>query len=252
MDPGGGWGGSCTGTLRRSSRAKKIRLVVNERGLTVIVPRRFRVTKDLEPLLERHLEWILRSLEKMKTRAAQERPSGEDGTPAPLPGVIPLPALGEVWRVEFVDLSEKARADYVYSEGGGLIRLLRSFTPAEAAEALRIWLRLRAKDALPPLLRELSATFWPDQPVNRVFVKELRSRWGSCSSRRNVNLNCRLLFLPPDLVRHVMLHELCHLLEMNHSAAFYAHLRTVDPETDRHIEELRDAWRRVPAWAQDL
>ena len=65
----------------------------------------------------------------------------------------------------------------------------------------------------------------------------------------NINLNSKLLFLPPDLVRHVMLHELCHMFEMNHSAAFYARLRDADPEADRHIAEMRGAWNRVPPWA---
>ena len=237
----GDGGAPLWGTLRRCPRSKRIRLIVDERGLTVTVPLSFRFRKDLSPLLEKHLVWILRSVDKERGRY-----------PVTLPEHIELPALGERWDVELVPPEDRlsGRASRLSPEGG-VIRLSRTLTQTEALRALQIWLRLRGKEALPPLLLELAAEFVGPDSVARVFVKEMKTRWGSCSSRRNINLNAHLLFLPPDLVRHVMLHELCHLSEMNHSAAFYARLNTMDPEAERHIAELRRAWRRVPAWAAE-
>ena len=235
------------GTLRRSPRSRRIRLIVDERGLTVTVPLSFRFRKNLSPILEKHLAWILRSVDKVSLRAKER-----GRYPVTLPEHIELPALGERWDIELVPPEDRlsGRASRLSPEGG-IIRLSRALTQTEALRALQIWLRLRGKDALPPLLRELAAEFVGPEAVARVFVKEMKTRWGSCSSRRNINLNAHLLFLPPDLVRHVMLHELCHLTEMNHSTAFYARLNAMDPEAERHITELRKAWRRVPAWAAE-
>ncbi|MCR4817838.1 MAG: M48 family metallopeptidase [Fretibacterium sp.] len=235
------------GTLRRSPRSKRIRLIVDERGLTVTVPPSFRFKNNLTPLLEKHLAWILRSVDRVSLRAKER-----GRYPVTLPDHITLPALGESWAVELVPPEDcPAGRRLRLSAQGGVIRLSRAATQAEALRSLRTWLRLRARAALPPLLRELAAEFVGPDAVARVFVKELKSRWGSCSSRRNINLNARLLFLPPDLVRHVMLHELCHLAEMNHSSAFYARLNAMDPEAPRHIAELRTAWRLIPAWAAE-
>lgn len=56
----------------------------------------------------------------------------------------------------------------------------------------------------------------------RVVIKQVRSCWGSCSARRNINLSLFLMLLPARFADYVMLHELCHLKEMNHSARFWA------------------------------
>ncbi len=75
--------------------------------------------------------------------------------------------------------------------------------------------------------------------VRRVFIKNSRSRWGSCSEHRNLNFNYRLLFLPPHLAEYVVAHELCHLREMNHSPAFWALVAETVPQYKSARAELR-------------
>jgi predicted metal-dependent hydrolase len=74
------------------------------------------------------------------------------------------------------------------------------------------------------------------------------SRWGSCSARGDISLNYQLLFLPPPLLRHVLLHELCHTVEMNHSPRFWATVRRFEPDLDSMRVEMRQAWTHVPDW----
>ena len=67
----------------------------------------------------------------------------------------------------------------------------------------------------------------------RVTIRNQKSRWGSCSSKGNLNFNCLLMLCPKEVLDSVVVHELCHRKEMNHSPKFYAEVRRVFPEYDR-------------------
>ena len=99
----------------------------------------------------------------------------------------------------------------------------------------------RAKELLPKLLEELSGSMNRQIKVtdgrgrvvespfsyNRLFLKNNVSNWGSCSTKRNINLNVNLVNLPEHLIRYVILHELCHLVYMNHGPRFHSLLDSV-------------------------
>ncbi len=73
----------------------------------------------------------------------------------------------------------------------------------------------------------------------RVAIRDQRSRWGSCSKKGNLNFNYRLLFLPLPLVDLVIVHELCHLKEFNHSSAFWALVEQTIPDLALRRNALR-------------
>ena len=223
-------------TVRRSARAKHVRFVVSADGLVVVVPNRFCVSRDLPPLLEEKKDWIAAALKKVAARAQQKADTNK------VPDVIYLPALEEQFRVSFAPLARER-----LTEESGVLTLTSDFSENEAIVALNRWLHAKGRDKLPGLL---------DEEAKRhrfsylgITIKEQKSRWGSCSSNGNINLNSRLLFLPIYLVRHVLLHELCHLQEMNHSKAFHNLLNRIDPDAAKHALQLRQAWRFVPGWA---
>ena len=64
----------------------------------------------------------------------------------------------------------------------------------------------------------------------RVTVRDQRSRWGSCSSKHNLNFNWKLILAPPEALTYVVIHELCHLKDFNHSPRFWAEVRARMPE----------------------
>lgn len=73
---------------------------------------------------------------------------------------------------------------------------------------------------------------------NTIYVKDVSSHWGSCSIRRNLNFNYRLAMLPVELADYVIIHELCHLREMNHSAAFWS-------EVEKYLPDYREKRQRL-------
>jgi predicted metal-dependent hydrolase len=75
-----------------------------------------------------------------------------------------------------------------------------------------------------------------------------RTRWGSCSTRGTVSLNCSLVFLAPEVVRYLFVHELAHTQHMNHSPAFWRLVESLEPDYRRLDRELLAGWRTVPLW----
>ncbi len=68
---------------------------------------------------------------------------------------------------------------------------------------------------------------------NRITIRCQHTRWGSCSSKGNLNFNCLLILLPDEIIDSVIVHELCHRKQMNHSAKFYAEIEKVFPDYKR-------------------
>ena len=69
-----------------------------------------------------------------------------------------------------------------------------------------------------------------DVHPGRITIRNQKTRWGSCSAKGNLNFNCLLMMAPKEVIDSVVVHELCHLLEMNHSPKFYEHVLSVFPD----------------------
>ncbi|WRY50327.1 M48 family metallopeptidase [Clostridium intestinale] len=75
--------------------------------------------------------------------------------------------------------------------------------------------------------------------VNSVRVKDVKTRWGSCSSKRNINLSYKLIMAPKEVIGYVIVHELCHLKEMNHSEKFWREVSNIIPNYKVYLEHLK-------------
>ncbi len=77
------------------------------------------------------------------------------------------------------------------------------------------------------------------KPIGRIAIRNTRTRWGSCSSKGNLNFSYRLSLLPAHLSDYVVIHELCHLREFNHGSGFWDLVALLDPDFNAHREELK-------------
>ncbi len=95
----------------------------------------------------------------------------------------------------------------------------------------------KAKEIIPKKVE-----FYADKigvTYNKITIRCQRTRWGSCSSKGNLNFNCLLVLLPDEIIDSVVVHELCHRKQMNHSAKFYAEIEKVFPDYNRCCQWLK-------------
>ena len=92
------------------------------------------------------------------------------------------------------------------------------------------------------VLPEIAAHFAPMVGVDygRITIRAQRTRWGSCSAEGNLNFNCLLMLMPDDVMEYVVVHELCHRKEMNHSARFWAEVERVLPDYRERLRWLKE------------
>jgi predicted metal-dependent hydrolase len=105
-------------------------------------------------------------------------------------------------------------------------------------------LRIEAKHYIPARVNHLAEKY--NFNYNNVFIKNIRSRWGSCSKKRNVNFSLHLMLLPEELIDYVILHELAHTEEHNHSKKFWAVLDKIYGDSKTIDRKLRDY--RIGIW----
>lgn len=143
-----------------------------------------------------------------------------------------LTASGDVFELR-IEASMRRKADYTFDEGGAVI-VLR--LPEIEEGALRQLVRRFAKDALSCRVAYHAKAL--GLSYSALSVRDQSSRWGSCSVRRGISLNWRLVLLQPELQDYIILHELAHLTEMNHGKRFWALLDRYDPHRVAHEAAL--------------
>ena len=171
--------------IRRSERARRVRITVHHDERVVLTVPRLVSDKSAHAFLETRIDWIKKTVERFRKR---------------MPGLL-LPRL--------------SRRDYTKHK--------------EAARQL-IEERLLHWNSIYKFV------------YHRVSIRKTRSRWGSCSKKGNLNFNYRILFLPPELVDYVIVHELCHLQELNHGRAFWELVGQTIPDYKAHRRALQLAY----------
>lgn len=220
--------------IKRHQRARHVKLrAVATQGLVITVPMRFNI-REIPTILQDNQAWIMRHLAAL--------PRQENII---LPDKIDLPACNESWSVKQLCTASQVR---LYTRHSYREILLEGKLDGckIAGKLLRDWVVKRAKATLPNWLAQLSVE--TQLAYTKVSVRCQKTLWGSCTHANAIQLNYKLLYLPLSLVRHVMIHELCHTIHHNHSNRFWAHVARYDQDWKMHARALRQAEQYVPSW----
>ena len=219
--------------VRISSRTKYGRLrVLPNTGLEVVLPLG-RDPATAAQIVNEHKEWITRTLKRVCGKAPEN----------PESMVVPDHILlhGGIMRVPVV-----AAGLCAPRQDNALMLRSRAGDMAAAAKEMQIWVKKYAARSLGEDVHALSREH--GMPYSALRFRRQKSRWGSCTSRGALSLNVCLVFLPLDLARHVILHELAHTRHCNHGPGFWKTLFAMEPDALALDKRLRSAWRHVPAW----
>ncbi|MGB3202374.1 MAG: SprT family zinc-dependent metalloprotease [Nodosilinea sp.] len=230
--------------IRESCRARHVSIKVHLNGqIEVVVPNGFDHTQ-VPALLDRRRDWLWRS----QLRLAHQTAGLTDDHFEEKPDQIEVRSRCQTWQVGYQPAAARTLA---LTQSAPQTLLLRGpiDDSTTCADLLRQWLSRKARAEFAPWLRELS--FVLKLPFERISIRGQKTRWASCSSNKNISLNYKLLFLPPELVHYVFVHELCHTVHMNHSAAFWQLVEEKQPGHQQYRDEIRNGWQYVPRWVED-
>jgi predicted metal-dependent hydrolase len=224
--------------LLRRARRKSIGFTVGPEGLAVSAPR-WVGQGEIEAALREKSSWILRKLAEQRDRQRRveaARVEWRDGATLPFLGETVILVLDP--RVAGAVLNTDAQALPGVPKLTLHIGLPQTAQPAQIRDVVQSWLQRQARR----ILEERCAYFAPRLGVRvaRMRLSSAQTRWGSASADGSIHLNWRLVHFGLPVIDYVVAHELAHLREMNHSAAFWDVVRSVIPDLEDRKAQLRD------------
>ncbi|MDR0499907.1 MAG: M48 family metallopeptidase [Coriobacteriales bacterium] len=248
---------------RVSSRAKHLGIRMTNHGeLSLVIPQRMargNVSNDeLYRFLEQHRDWIQKTYRRQLPLIKAHKDSEKQG----LPKELVFECLRERWQIEYQETEEeciKAELNFLpeHNDYTGRYKIWGNINSIElCAAALRHLVAVCAQEKLVLYARDIaeniqryhkSLGFQAKLP-KEIKIVDRKTTWGTCSRDGLIKLDCKLLFFPEAQARQVVLHELSHLHEHNHSERFYSLLYSLPGSSKINEKANRKATIFIPAW----
>jgi len=233
-----------TYAVRVSARARSVSLrVLPDLVLEVTIPKRFD-QRQIPEIVRENRDWI----ESAFDEARREGLGIKEPWP---PQSLNLAAIDQQLTIQFDALPKGRVRPQALLRGEEMIIITpdaRTEPQKQIAGLVAALLKKKARQLLEPLV--LLHAQEHGMVYRRLTVRGQRTLWGSYSSSGTLSLNYKLLFLPPELVDYVVLHELAHTRHMNHSRAFWQLLERMAPGALQLDQRVNDEARRVPRWLE--
>lgn len=212
------------------SNARRLKLRIRAEGIFLTLPPKVSEV-TVQQFLQASQGWMEEHWQKLQLSPAEQShiqvATGE---------LIVFPVLAQQRSIQLI--SSAATKKVVEQDNLLLV-------PDQHAEKLlKQWVLQQAKLILPIRLAELAQRH--KFKYQQCKVRHAKSRWGSCSSLGVINLNAALILMPVELLDYVLLHELCHTRQMNHSDQFWAEMFAVDSECKSHRQAVMQF--KLPRW----
>jgi predicted metal-dependent hydrolase len=223
-------------SVKVSQRARSVRLQISrDNGLVITVPKTFN-QRLLPGILQSKLDWIRKTIDRIN-RLPVAMGKG-------LPDKLTLTATNETWLIVYRTEPDKKVTMVEQSHGKVLVISGKISSKTAVHRLLKGWLKDKAVRVLPDWLERISRK--TGLPFQKLTIRDQKTRWGSCSAKKNINLNFRLIFLPVHLVDYVMIHELCHTQVLSHSSTFWKLVASFYPQYKEARKQLREMAREIP------
>lgn len=210
--------------FKRSHRRSVVAKIRRDGVIEVRAPLLYRES-DMIAFLNQHRRWIFNHLDRLQNAENQQKKF--------IDGEMHY-FLGKQYKLKVIVGNKNS----VSIEGDYLIAYVKS--PELVENQLNKWYRNQAKtvfsELLPPIIEKFKK--YNVAPA-KISIRDMRSRWGSCSRRGNISLNLQLVKLNENCIRQVMIHEMCHLIYFNHQAGFYALMEEMMPDWKHWKKELK-------------
>ncbi|OGT41518.1 MAG: hypothetical protein A3F13_03710 [Gammaproteobacteria bacterium RIFCSPHIGHO2_12_FULL_40_19] len=225
--------------VRHSKRVKNVSLrLYSGHGLEIVVPERKRKF-DALAFLNTHREWV----EKHAARLKIELSSVPDQQT--MPATIALRAINCVTEIIYRPIAVTDKISFHAAENKlifyGAIPDVSTIAPFVTQ-----WLKNQAKIYLKKMIDVLSVEC--GLPYRKLSIRGQKTVWGSCTGNSDIQLNYKILFLPEALARYILIHELCHTIYLNHSAAFWKIVASYVSDFQVQVALLKEADQFIPRW----
>ena len=228
------------GYALRRARRSSIGLVVSAEGLQVNAPRWVSL-QNIDSAVQAKAGWIVRKLQEQRDRARRvesSRIEWRDGTSLPFLGETVIIVLDP--RVAGAVLNADAQSLPGVPRLVLHVGLPQTAEPEQIRDSVQSWLQRQALRIFTDRCRHFADTL--GVRMTRLSLSSAQTRWGSASADGSIRLNWRLVHFGLQVIDYVVAHELAHLREMNHSAAFWDVVRSVVPD----YQKLRNTLKDVP------
>ncbi len=219
------------------SRRRSIGFVIGAEGLVVRAPS-WVTLREVDAAVQEKATWIVAKLQQFRQRQSEHVQQAIDWTHG-----SDIPYLGSTVRLRVVERGA------VLPESSATVQELRLSLPPQASaqqvrEAAEVWFKKKAR----PLFEERLSHFAPLLGVQwqKLSLSSARTRWGSARIDGHIRLNWRLIHLPLTQIDYVVVHELAHLREMNHSPRFWDTVGGIMPDYRERRQQLRQSALGVP------
>lgn len=201
--------------LQISERTRKLTIKINSHGQVVVTAPRFVPKYKISEFVESARDWIEKQMQEQR------------GKPALITATTCY-YFGKEYAVKV-----STRADGTVKVGKEVLIAAPLVTNQRSlATLLNSWLKNRAVEYITKRVYELSEQM--DLPFAGLAFKQQKTRWGSCSSHKNLNFNWKLIHAPKEVIDYVIIHELAHTREMNHGRKFWDLVARFDPDHAIH------------------
>ncbi len=215
-------------TIRLSRRAKRYRISVSQVGVEIVLPAHLSV-RQAGALMEKHKAWVCAQLERLEKIQARTR----------LPGLEPGTILfkGSPYQIEVQRAAQQKPRVRIDEHARRVEVHLPDKVRAKPLLLVEGEFRKLARAYLVNLVRSRAAQIGV-QP-SAITIRDQRTRWGSCSSRGTISLNWRLIMALFEVCDYVIVHELCHIREHNHSKSFWNLVESYCPDYKKSRKWLK-------------